>query len=77
MTSFALLQTGLIVWDRDEHRANPWLAAGWLFAAALVTAGGVSSGLELGLYVLKQLYGLAVAQEVADKIEYQVDITNL
>lgn len=43
MTSFALLQTGLIVWDRDEHRANPWLAAGWLFAAALVTAGGVSS----------------------------------
>lgn len=43
----------------------------------IITAGGVSSGLELGLYVLKQLYGLAVAQEVADKIEYQVDITNL
>ena len=43
----------------------------------IITAGGVSSGLELGLYVLKQLYGLAIAQEVAAKIEYQVDITNL
>lgn len=40
----------------------------------IITAGGVSSGLELGLYVLKQLYGSAIAQEVADKIEYQVDV---
>lgn len=43
----------------------------------IITAGGVSSGLELGLYVLKQLYGLTIAQEVADKIEYQVDVTDL
>jgi len=49
MTSFALLETGLFVWDREERRANPWLAAGWLFAAALATAGGVSAGFWHGL----------------------------
>lgn len=43
----------------------------------IITAGGVSSGLELGFYLLKQLFGLAISQEVARKIEYHVDITTL
>lgn len=43
----------------------------------IITAGGVSSGLELGFYLLKQLFGLALAQEAARKIEYQVDIAAL
>lgn len=43
----------------------------------IITAGGVSSGIELGLYVLKQLFGVKIAQEAADKIEYQVDVSAL
>ena len=43
----------------------------------IITAGGVSSGLELGFYLLKQLFGLTISQEVAHKIEYHIDITTL
>lgn len=41
-----------------------------------ITAAGVSSGLELGFYLLKLLFSADLAQEVADKIEYQIDIKN-
>ena len=40
----------------------------------IITAGGVSSGLELGFYLLKQLFGLNISQEVANKIEYTVNV---
>lgn len=43
----------------------------------IITAGGVSSGLELGFYLLKQLFGLNIAQEVARKMEYHVDVNIL
>lgn len=43
----------------------------------IITAGGVSSGLELGFYLLRELFGIALAQEVAEKIEYNIDITRL
>ena len=43
----------------------------------IITAAGVSSGLELGLYVLKLLFGTELAQEVADKIEYPIDVALL
>lgn len=43
----------------------------------IITAAGVSSGLELGFYLLRELFGVALAQDVADKIEYQIDITTL
>ncbi|MDD3344350.1 MAG: DJ-1/PfpI family protein [Sulfurospirillaceae bacterium] len=43
----------------------------------IITAGGVSSGLELGFYLLKELFGLALAQEVAHKIEYNINISTL
>jgi cyclohexyl-isocyanide hydratase len=43
----------------------------------VITAAGVSSGLELGLYLLKLLFGLELAQEVADKIEYPIDVALL
>ena len=49
MSAFALLAAGLAAWDSEGRRANPWLAAGWLFAAALATAGGVSSSFWRGL----------------------------
>lgn len=44
---------------------------------AIITAGGVSSGLELGFYLLRELFGASAAQEVAAKIEYAVDVTSL
>lgn len=40
----------------------------------IITAGGVSSGLELGFYILKKLFGVALSQEVAKKMEYDVDV---
>ncbi|NCD08743.1 MAG: DJ-1/PfpI family protein [Negativicutes bacterium] len=43
----------------------------------IVTAAGVSSGIELGLYLLKEEFGVALAQEVADKIEYDIDVTKI
>lgn len=43
----------------------------------IVTAGGVSSGLELGFYLLRELFGVSLAQEVAAKIEYNVDVVSL
>lgn len=43
----------------------------------IVTAAGVSSGLELGFFLLRELFGLALAQEVAQKIEYTLDIQAL
>ena len=43
----------------------------------IITAAGVSSGIELGLYLLKEEFGAAVAQEVADKIEYAIDVTKI
>ena len=43
----------------------------------IITAGGVSSGLELGFYLLKELFGLSVACEVAEKIEYTIDWNSL
>lgn len=43
----------------------------------IVTSGGVSSGLELGLYLLRELFGVPLAQEVASKIEYEIDVATL
>jgi len=43
----------------------------------IITAAGVTSGLELGLYILKVLFGNILAKEVADKIEYTINIDAL
>jgi cyclohexyl-isocyanide hydratase len=44
---------------------------------AVITAAGVSSGIELGLFLLRLLFGHDLAWEVADKIEYAVDVAAL
>jgi len=41
----------------------------------IITAAGVSSGLELGFYLLRELFGVKLAQEVAQKIEYEIDVS--
>ena len=43
----------------------------------IITAGGVSSGIELGFYLLRELFGVETAQKVASKIEYSVDVAAL
>jgi cyclohexyl-isocyanide hydratase len=43
----------------------------------MITAAGVRSGLELGFYLLRELFGAPIAQEVAEKIEYTIDIMHL
>ena len=43
----------------------------------IITAAGVSSGLELGFYLLRELFGASLAQEVAQKIEYELDVMTL
>jgi len=43
----------------------------------IITAGGVSSGLELGFYLLKKLFGSSISQEAARKIEYVIDVNTL
>ncbi len=44
---------------------------------SIVTAGGVSSGLELGFFLLRELFGADLTREVARKIEYDIDVTAL
>ncbi|MGE4589659.1 MAG: DJ-1/PfpI family protein [Acidaminococcaceae bacterium] len=46
-------------------------------AGNIITAAGVSSGIELGLYILREEFGAAVAQEAADNIEYAIDVTKI
>ena len=43
----------------------------------IITAAGVTSGLELGFYLLKILFSNDLAKEVAKKIEYHIDIDQL
>ena len=43
----------------------------------VITSAGVSSGIELGLYLLKLLFGKEMSQQVADKIEYEIDVAEL
>jgi len=43
----------------------------------VITSAGVTSGLELGFYILKILFGSVLAKEVASKIEYAVNIDDL
>lgn len=43
----------------------------------IITAGGVSSGLELGFFLLHELFDVELASEVARRIEYEVDMTAL
>jgi transcriptional regulator GlxA family with amidase domain len=37
----------------------------------VVTAGGVTSGIDLGLYLLEREFGVALAERVADRMEYE------
>ena len=41
----------------------------------IITSAGVSSGIELGLYLLK-IYNGKIAQKVADAIEYSISVAD-
>ncbi|HWR42262.1 DJ-1/PfpI family protein [Sporomusa sp.] len=43
----------------------------------IITSAGVSSGLELGFFIIKILFGSIAAKEVANRIEYDIDIDAL
>ena len=43
----------------------------------IITGAGVSSGIELGLYLLKVLFGAELAQEVAVSLEYSIDVKQI
>lgn len=43
----------------------------------IITAAGVTSGLELGFYLLQLLFGKDLARKVAAGIEYRIDWENL
>ncbi|MDF2570134.1 MAG: domain, InhA-type [Sporomusa sp.] len=43
----------------------------------IITSAGVSSGLELGFYIIKLIFGKDMAKDVANKIEYNIDIDGL
>ena len=46
-------------------------------AGRIITAAGVTSGLELGFYLLKILFDEKLAKEVASFMEYEVDVDKL
>jgi cyclohexyl-isocyanide hydratase len=43
----------------------------------IITSAGVTSGLEYGFYMLKLMFGAENAQEVARRIEYNIDVNTL
>ena len=43
---------------------------------SILTAGGISAGINLSFYLLKKLYGDAVANETAKRMEYDIDLKN-
>ncbi len=42
-----------------------------------ITSAGVSSGIELGLFLLRLLFGTEDAAEVARRVEYEIDVNSL
>ena len=44
---------------------------------SILTAGGISAGINLSFYLLNKLYGNAVANETAKRMEYDIDIKSL
>jgi len=46
-------------------------------AGQIITAAGVTSGLELGFYLLKILFNEKLAKDVAAFMEYEVDVDKL
>ncbi len=82
--AFLLAEAGLLLGKRATtyHTAMEELAAYGVKTEAskvvqdgkVITAGGVSSGLELGLYLLRLCFGLELAREVARKIEYEAGL---
>lgn len=43
---------------------------------SILTAGGISAGINLSFYLLNKLYGNAVANETAKRMEYDIDLKN-
>lgn len=85
--AFLLAEAGLLYGKRATtyHTAFDELAAYGVLVekakvvqdGAIISAGGVSSGLELGFYLLRAFFGVTLAQEVAGKIEYEIDVSSL
>lgn len=44
---------------------------------SILTAGGISAGINLSFYLLKKLFGNAIAIETAKRMEYDIDIRNM
>ena len=43
---------------------------------SILTAGGISAGINLSFHLLKKLYGNAVAIDTAKRMEYDIDLKN-
>jgi transcriptional regulator GlxA family with amidase domain len=41
----------------------------------IVTAGGVTAGIDLGLYLVRRLFGEELAKQVANNMEYPLNLT--
>ena len=44
---------------------------------SIITGAGVSSGIETSLVLLAELFGTETAQQVADRVEYDVEVETL
>lgn len=85
--AFFLAEAGLLVnkkattyhsaFEELKHYGVEVISQKVVHDGMIITAGGVSSGLELGFYLLAHLFGEAMAMNVAQKIEYSIDIPSL
>lgn len=87
--SFLLAEAGLLTGKRattyhtalDELAIYPGVMvernAKVVHDGQIITAAGISSGIELGLYLLKILFNGKIAQKVSDAIEYSINVEEL
>jgi transcriptional regulator GlxA family with amidase domain len=43
----------------------------------VLTAGGITSGIDLALHLVRRWYGADVADRIADDLEYDADSTDV
>ena len=63
--------------EREYPRLSVQRNVKFVDEGSILTAGGISAGINLSFYLLNKLYGNAVAIDTAKRMEYDIDIKSL
>ena len=63
--------------EREYPDVSVQRNAKYVDQGSILTAGGISAGINLSFYLLKKLYGDSIAECTARRMEYEIDIAKL